>query len=134
VSPGNLAVIHRVYEAMNRQDVAALEELAELYPEYEWRNGSDMPESQLRVGRESTIGYVRELFTAFDQTHTTIREVIDCGDAGAIFLVRHRVRGAVSGAEVERDEVHFWRAVDGRIAGLDEFLTLDEARAAAAQA
>jgi ketosteroid isomerase-like protein len=134
VSPENLAVIHRVYEAMNRQDVAALEELAELYPEYEWRNGTDMPESQLRVGRESTIGYVRELFTAFDRTHTTIREVIDCGDAGAIFLVHHRVRGAVSGAEVERDEVHFWRTVGGRIAGLDEFLTLDEARAAAAQA
>jgi ketosteroid isomerase-like protein len=134
VSPENLAVIHRVYEAMNRQDVAALEELAELYPEYEWRNGTDMPESQLRVGRESTIGYVRELFTAFDQTHTTIREVIDCGDAGAIFVVRHRVRGTVSGAEVERDEVHFWRTVNGRIAGLDEFLTLDEARAAAAQA
>jgi ketosteroid isomerase-like protein len=134
VSPENLAVVHRVYEAMNRQDVAALEELAELYPEYEWRNGTDMPESQLRVGRESTIGYVREFFTTFDQTHTTIRDVIDCGDAGAIFLVRHRVRGAVSGAEVERDEVHFWRTVDGRIAGLDEFLTLDEARAAAAEA
>jgi ketosteroid isomerase-like protein len=134
VSPENLAVIHRVYEAMNRQDVAALEELAELYPEYEWRNGTDMPESQLRVGRESTIGYVRELFTAFDQTHTTIREVIDCGDAGAIFVVRHRVRGTVSGAEVERDEVHFWRTVNGRIAGLDEFLTLAEARAAAVQA
>ena len=131
MSPENLAVIHRVYEAMNRQDVAALEELAELYPEYEWRNGADMPESQLRVGRESTIGYVRELFSTFDQTHTTIREVIDCGEAGAIFLVRHRVRGAVSGAEVERDEVHFWRTVDGRIAGLDEFVTLEEAREAA---
>jgi hypothetical protein len=77
VSPENLAVIYRVYEAMNRQDVAALEEL-------------DMPESQLRVGRES-------------------------------------------GAEVERDEVHFWRTVDGRIAGLDEFLTVEEAREAAAQ-
>jgi ketosteroid isomerase-like protein len=131
MSPENLAVIHRVYEAMNRQDVAALEELAELYPEYEWHNGADMPESQLRVGRESTIGYVRELFSTFDQTHTTIREVIDCGEAGAIFLVRHRVRGAVSGAEVERDEVHFWRTVDGRIAGLDEFVTLEEAREAA---
>jgi ketosteroid isomerase-like protein len=134
MTPENLAVIHRVYEAMNRQDVDALEELAELYPDYEWRNGTDMPESELRVGSESTIGYVRELFTTFDQTHTTIREVIDCGAAGAIFLVHHRVRGAVSGAEVERDEVHFWRTVDGRIAGLDEFLTLDEAREAAAEA
>ena len=134
MSPENLAVIHKVYEAMNRRDVAALEELAELYPDYEWRNGTDMPESDLRIGRESTIGYVRELFKTFDQTHTTILEVIDVGETGAIFLVRHRVRGAVSGAEVERDEVHFWRTVDGRIAGLDEFLTLDEAREAAAEA
>jgi ketosteroid isomerase-like protein len=93
-----------------------------------------MPESDLRVGRDSTIGYVRDLFKTFDRTHTTIREVIDVGDAGAIFLVRHRVRGAASGAEVERDEVHFWRTVDGHIAGLDEYVTLDEARAAAAQA
>jgi ketosteroid isomerase-like protein len=134
VSPENLAVVHKVYEAMNRQDVAALEQLAALYPDYEWRNGADMPESQLRVGRESTIGYVRDLFNTFDQTHTTILDVIDVGDAGAIFLVRHRVRGAVSGAEVERDEVHFWRTVDGRIAGLDEFVTLEEAREAAAEA
>jgi ketosteroid isomerase-like protein len=134
VSPENLTFVHRVYDAMNRRDVAALEEMAELYPDYEWHNGADMPESQLRVGRESTIGYVREMFKTFDQSHTAILDVIDVGDAGAIFCVRHRVRGAVSGAEVERDEVHFWRTVDGRIAGLDEFLTLDEARAAAMKA
>jgi ketosteroid isomerase-like protein len=121
-----------VYDAMNRRDVAALAELADRYPDYRWHNGADMPESQLRVGPDSAIGYVRELFKTFDRTHTTIREVIDVGDAGAIFVVRHRVRGAASGAEVERDEVHFWRTVDGRIAGLDEFLTLEEARAAAA--
>jgi ketosteroid isomerase-like protein len=132
VSPENLELIHRVYDAMNRRDVAALAELADRYPDYRWHNGADMPESQLRIGPDSAIGYVRELFTTFDRTHTTIREVIDVGDAGAIFVVRHRVRGAASGAEVERDEVHFWRTVDGRIAGLDEFLTLDEAREAAA--
>jgi ketosteroid isomerase-like protein len=134
MSPENLAVVHSVYDAMNRRDVAALEELADRYPDYEWRNGPEMPEPGLRIGRESTIGYVRELFRTFDQAHTTIREVIDLGDAGAIFMVRHRVRGAASGAEVERDEVHFWRTVDGRIAGLDEYETLDEARAAAGQA
>ena len=49
-----------------------------------------------------------------------------------VFMVHHSVRGAVSGAVVERDEVHLWRTEDGRLAGLDEFLTLDEALAAAA--
>ena len=59
------------------------------------------------------------------------REIV-LGTAGAIFVVRHRVRGAASGAEVEREEVHLWRTVDDRVVGMEEFLTVDEARAAAA--
>ena len=51
-----------------------------------------------------------------------------------IFVVHHSVRGAVSGAVVEREEVHLWRTLYGRLAGLDEFLTLDEAYAAAGDA
>jgi ketosteroid isomerase-like protein len=129
VSPENLAVIRKVYDAMNRRDLAAIKELGEQYPDYQWRNGPDMPEPGLRDRREGQA-YVAEMFATFDQINTTIEEVIDLGDDGAIFVVHHRVRGAVSGAEVERDEVHLWRTEDGRITGLDEFLTVNEALAA----
>jgi ketosteroid isomerase-like protein len=128
MSPENLAVIHKVYDAMNRRDLATLEEIAEQHPDYQWRNGPDMPEPGLRDGREGTA-YAADMFDTFDRIETTIREVIDLGDA-AIFVVHHRVRGAASGAWVERDEVHLWRTEDGRLAGLDEFLTVNDALAA----
>jgi ketosteroid isomerase-like protein len=133
VNPETIALIHRVYDAMNRRDIETLRRLAHENPDYVWSNGVDMPEPGLRDGIEGTA-YVEEFFRAFDRNHTTVREVIDIGDDRVIFMVHHSVRGAVSGAVVERDEVHLWRTVDGRLAGLDEFLTLDEARAAAAGA
>jgi ketosteroid isomerase-like protein len=133
VNPETIALIHSVYDAMNRRDIEMLRRLAHENPDYVWSNGVDMPEPGIRDGIEGTA-YVEEFFRAFDRNHTTVREVIDIGDDRVIFMVHHSVRGAVSGAVVERDEVHLWRTVDGRLAGLDEFLTLDEARAAAAGA
>jgi ketosteroid isomerase-like protein len=130
VNPETIALIHSVYDAMNRRDIETLRRLAHENPDYVWSNGVDMPEPGIRDGIEGTV-YVQEFFRAFDRNHTTVREVIDIGDDRVIFMVHHSVRGAVSGAVVERDEVHLWRTVDGRLAGLDEFLTLDEARAAA---
>jgi ketosteroid isomerase-like protein len=129
VSPENVAVIRKVYDAMNRRDLATLEEIADEYPDYQWRNGPDMPEPGLR-GRREGQAYIADMFATFDQINTTIEDVIDLGDDGAIFVVHHRVRGAVSGAEVERDEVHLWRTEDGRITGLDEFLSVNDALAA----
>jgi ketosteroid isomerase-like protein len=133
VNPETIALIHSVYDAMNRRDIETLRRLAHENPDYVWSNGVDMPEPGIRDGIEGTA-YVEEFFRAFDRNHTTVREVIEIGKDRVIFLVHHSVRGAVSGAVVERDEVHLWRTVDGRLAGLDEFLTLDEARAAAAGA
>ena len=128
MSPENLEAIRKVYEAMNRRDMEALEALAE---DHRWRNAPDMPEAGVREGRESTLGYVAALFETSDEIQTEIREVVDLGPEAVIFVVRHRVRGAASGAEAERDEVHLWRARDGRVVAMEEFLTLDEARAAA---
>ena len=133
MSPETVALIHSVYEAMNRRDLDALRRLALENPDYVWSNGVDMPEPGLRDGVEGTA-YVEEFFRAFDRNHTTVREVMDLGETSAIFMVHHSVRGAVSGAVVERDEVHLWRTQDGRLTSLDEFLTLDEALEAAASA
>jgi ketosteroid isomerase-like protein len=133
VRPETIALIHSVYDAMNRRDIETLRRLARENPDYVWSNGVDMPEPGIRDGIEGTA-YVEEFFSAFDRNHTTVRDVIDLGEDRVIFVVHHSVRGAVSGAVVERDEVHLWRTADGRLVGLDEFLTLDEAREAAATA
>lgn len=131
MSPELLAAIHEVYGAMNRRDLVALRALGERFPEYQWRNAPDMPQTALR-DRESGLAYVEEeVFGSFDRNHTEIEQVVDLGPEAAAFLVHHTVRGAASGAEATRREVHLWRARGDALVGMEEFLTLDEARAAA---
>jgi ketosteroid isomerase-like protein len=133
VSPEHLELIRQFYEAVNRRDLVALHAMAERYPDWEWRNAPDMPESALR-GRDGGLRYMEELFQAFDRVHTEVEDVIDLGAESVILVVRHRVRGAASGAEVERREVHLWRVREGRLSGLEEFTDVAEARAAAGDA
>jgi ketosteroid isomerase-like protein len=89
-----------------------------------------MPETDLR---DSTRGlaYVEELFHSFDRNETEIERIVDLGPDTAAFVVRHHVRGAISGAEARRREVHLWRMSDGGPISLREFLTLEEAVEAA---
>ena len=129
MSPESIALIREVYDAMNRRDLEALRNMGDSNPDYVWSNGVDMPEPGIR-DRFQGMAYVEEMFKAFDRNQTTILEVIDVDEECAIFVVHHSVRGAVSGAEVERDEVHLWRTRDGRLCGLEEYPTLDEALAA----
>ena len=46
-------------------------------------------------------------------------------------MVEHRVRGAASGIETSRREVHLWTFEHGEAISLQEFATLDEAQTAA---
>ena len=131
MSPENLAHIEELYEAMSRHDIDALRALGERYPDHRWRNAPDVPETGERVGAASAIAYVEELFATVDRIETEVVEVIELGPDEVIFAVRHRVRGARSGAWGERDEAHLWRARDGRIVSMEEFVSVEEARAAA---
>ena len=130
MSPENLELIGQLYDAMNRRDLAAIRALGARFPDYEWRNAPDQPETGWRRGPE-TLAYVEELFETFDRIDTRVEEVVDLGPDAALFVVHHRVRGAASGAEGTRRETHLWRARDGRIVGMEEYRTVEEARAAA---
>jgi ketosteroid isomerase-like protein len=124
-------LVLQVYDAMNRRDVEALRALGERFPNYRWRNAPDMPQT---ADRDSAAGlaYVeQEVFGTFDRNHTEIEEVVHIGPQTAALAVRHSVRGAASGAEVQRREVHLWRVDDDWSISMREFLTLDEAREAA---
>jgi ketosteroid isomerase-like protein len=133
VSPEDLRLIRSLYDAMNRRDLASLRAYAEENPDFEWQSAPDEPDSGLRRGSERTFAYTRDLFETFERLETEIREVIDLGPDAAIFAVHHRVRGAASGAEVERGEAHLWTKRDGRVASLREYATVQEARDAAGE-
>jgi ketosteroid isomerase-like protein len=131
VSPEDLELIRSLYDAMNRRDVAALRDFTEVNRGFEWQSSRDEPDPGVRRGGKRALAYSRELLETFERLETEVQEVIDLGPDAAIFVVNHRVRGAASGAEGERSEAHLWAMRDGRLAGLREFPTVDEARAAA---
>jgi ketosteroid isomerase-like protein len=131
VKPEHLDAIHRLYDAMNRRDVAALRALGREHPNFSWESNADELDSPGRLDNHEVLAYSRELFEIFDELETEIVERIDSGPDHVIFEVRHRVRGAASGVSVDRSEVHLWTARGDEIESLREYRTVDEALEAA---
>jgi ketosteroid isomerase-like protein len=131
VKAEHLDAIHRLYDAMNRRDRAALRELRNEHPNFSWESNADELDSPGRLEGDELDAYSRELFQIFDELDTEIVEQVDCGPDHVIFEVRHRVRGAASGIRVDRSEVHLWTVRDGRIESLREYRTVEDALEAA---
>ncbi len=132
MKPEQLDAIHRLYDAMNRRDMAALRSLGRQHPNFTWESNSDELDSPGRLEGDELAAYSKELFQIFDVLETEIVEQVDVGPQHVIFVVRHSVRGATSGARVDRSEVHLWTVRDDQIESLREFQTVEEALEAAA--
>jgi ketosteroid isomerase-like protein len=131
VKPELLDAIHRLYDAMNRRDVAALRALGREHPNFSWESNADELDSPGRLDNDEVLAYSRELFEIFDELQTEIVEQVACGPEHVIFEVRHRVRGAASGIRVDRSEVHLWTVRGDEVDSLREYRTVDEALEAA---
>ena len=131
MKPEPLAAIHRLYDAMNRRDMAALRALGQEHPNFSWEANADELDSPGRLDNHEVLASSRELFEIFDELETEIVEEVDCGPDHVIFEVRHRVRGAASGVRVDRSEVHLWTVRGDQVESLREYRTVDEALEAA---
>ena len=127
----HLDAIQRLYDAMNRRDMAALRQLGKEHPDFSWESNADELDSPGRLDGNEVLAYSRELFEIFDELETEITERIDAGPDHVIFVVRHLVRGAASGVRVNRQEVHLWSARGDQVESLREFRTVEEALEAA---
>jgi ketosteroid isomerase-like protein len=131
VKPKHLDLIRQVYDAMNRRDVAALKRFGAAHPDFEWTSSAEEPDGGSHMGPAEALAYSRDLFETFDRLETQVEQEIALDATHAVFLVRHRIRGAASGAEADRREVHLWTVDGERVTSLREFATLEEARVAA---
>jgi ketosteroid isomerase-like protein len=131
VKPGLLEAIDRLYDAMNRRDMAALRNSEGVHPDFAWESNEDELDAPGRLEGGEVLAYQEELFEIFDELETEVLERIDVGPDQLICVVRHRVRGAASGVQVDRQEVHLWTSRDDRIESLREYRTVDDALAAA---
>jgi ketosteroid isomerase-like protein len=131
MKPEHLDRIRRVYGAMNRRDVDALQRFGAENPKFSWASSAEELDSIGRLDAKEAFAYSLELFDLFDRLETEIEAEIPLDESHAIFLVCHRIRGAASGAEADRREVHLWTADHERVVSLREYATLEEARVAA---
>jgi ketosteroid isomerase-like protein len=125
-------LVRALYDALSSRDRDAIRNffVQGAAPDYEWVPNERDPEQRPRRGLEENMAALEELFEAFEELETEIRELIDAGDT-IVAVVHHRARGRESGAPIEREEVHVWTFRDGRAIRLAEFPAKDEALAAA---
>ena len=131
MKPELLQTIDGLYDAMNRRDMAALRDPGRVHPDFSWESNADELDAPGRLDGGEVLAYQKELFQIFDELETEVLERIDLGPDQLICVVRHRVRGAASGVQVDREEVHLWTARDGLVGSLREYRTVEEALEAA---
>jgi ketosteroid isomerase-like protein len=133
VRPERLDELRELYRAVNDRDVETIAEFGRRNPSFEWTAAPDEVDRDTRTAELQGLRYWRDIFEAFDELRTVIEQEVVLDDEHVIFLVHHHARGAASGAEVDRREVHLWEARGGCVVSLREFATIEEAREAAEQ-
>jgi ketosteroid isomerase-like protein len=127
----HLTAIRELYDAMSRGDLETLRDAEAVHPDFSWTAASDEPDPSERRGVDDSLGRARELLEVFEQVDVAIEEEIDLDEEHAIFVVNLGVRGATSGVTANRMEAHLWTLSDGRLASLQEFPSVGDAREAA---
>jgi len=125
------ALVLKIYDAIGDRDLDELRRLAGPDSSFEWASASDEVDAGTRHGTDAAIAYFREVFELFDELHTVIEDEIDLSPEEAIFVVRHEVRGAASGAGADRREAHLWTFSGERVVSVREFPDVGAARRAA---
>jgi ketosteroid isomerase-like protein len=113
--PANIALIHRLYDAFSRGDVATI--LSNLTPDVEWifEGPAIVPFTGKRHGIEETKGFFTALATTQSGMKLTTDEFVAQGDRVATY---GRYTGTVTatGKKFDSPVGHFFQIKDGKVA------------------
>jgi ketosteroid isomerase-like protein len=127
MSEENVGLVHRVYEAMDAQDAAAIAELAA--PDAVWVPDRRVGEGPVD-GRENVIRFFSDRAEMFAEIRTEIERLWDLGDRVLVFI--HVIgRGRASDAPFDLRIAHLWTVRDGLLVRGEGFGSRDEALEAA---
>ncbi len=124
MSEQNVEIIKRGYEAFNRGDMAAV--IDGYDPDVEHWDRADDPDAAVRRGRDALAAYYAELSESYAAIQIEPKEFIDAGGL-VVVPVRVTVRGRVSGAVAEGDQVLVYRLKAGKVTELREYRDKAEA-------
>jgi ketosteroid isomerase-like protein len=101
-------------------------DMSVFHPDAEWHQRAEIPDAQIRRGREEIARMNAEFSGSFEDFRAEPLELVELdGKVVAVVLVSGRVRGTEH--RVEMTEVHVWCFRDGLIGEVREYLTKDEA-------
>ena len=118
MSQENVEFVRRAWEALENGDFSAAIET--LSPEFVTVVNQPIPVAGTYHGREGFLQLTLDWAEGFDELVTTAEEHFDAGDQ-VVTRVRHKSRGAESGAPVETDIWYVWTIRDGKTVRADIF-------------
>jgi ketosteroid isomerase-like protein len=127
VSAENVALVRRLYAALNANDLGGL---GELCGQVEFVNPAGAAEPGTRVGPEEFRRAFEALHASFEDFRCEIEAVTPVGDS-VVVVARSTGTGRMSDIPFAEVHGHLIRVSDGRIASFRWFQTVDEAYAAA---
>lgn len=123
MSQENVEIVRGGYQSFNRThelDVDAV------HPSIEWHTRDDLPDSGTHRGSAGVAQLFSSWVEAFEDLRVDPEELIDADDfVVAVVRLRGRVRG--SDQDVEMEETHVWRHLDGKAIEVREYQTKAEA-------
>jgi ketosteroid isomerase-like protein len=127
LSEQNVELVRRSMDAFARGDIDAFLESSD--PAVEWRTASDEPNPETFRGHDGIRRFALEIAEAWEARFDDVMEFEDPIDLEdwVVLPWTARLRGRVSGIEVEVSETYAVKVDDGRIVRVDEYRTKQEA-------
>ena len=126
--PKNSDLIHRTYEAWNREDREAW--LETHHPDVELHTAGAMPDlDPVYRGHEGLVEFWRRIHDPWEEHRIAIEQIAEEGDC-CLARVRFHAKGVDSGVDVEMQFAHAIRVRDWLIVEVVNRPTVDEAREA----
>jgi uncharacterized protein len=119
MSPENVELVRRAYEAFNRRDLSALSTLVD--PEVDFRSTVES-----HRGIEGVADFVRSADDTLDDFTAVPTEIIEAGEQ-VVVVVHERGRGKGSGIDVDHRFAHVWTIRGGRAVAFRAFTDRAEA-------
>lgn len=131
MSQENLEAVRRTLAAFNSGEVEQV--LASVHPEFEARIAPELSaEPDTYRGGSGVQRYFDSFREAFEQIRFEVEQLTDAGDAVVVGL-RMTAIGKLTGIPVEQRNAGVWTVVDGRVARIDTYVTVEEALRAAGE-
>jgi ketosteroid isomerase-like protein len=131
MSQENVEAVRRTLAAFNSGELEQV--LASVHPDFEARIAPELSaEPDTYRGGSGLQRYFDSFREAFEQIRFEVEELTDAGDAVVVGL-RMTAIGKLTGIPVEQRNASVWTVLEGRVARIDTYVTVEEALRAAAE-